>query len=64
MAMGKCKECGNEVSTKAEACPKCGAVLKEKTGCLGYVGAIMGLWLLINVLPIIIIIIWRVLVRG
>lgn len=25
MAMTRCKECGNEVSTKAEACPKCGA---------------------------------------
>jgi len=39
MAMKKCKECGNEVSTKAESCPKCGAVLKKKTGCLGYIGA-------------------------
>jgi len=38
MAMKKCKECGNEVSTKAESCPKCGAVLKKKTGCLGYIG--------------------------
>ena len=36
MAMKKCKECGNEVSTKAESCPKCGAVLKKKTGCLTY----------------------------
>lgn len=25
MALIKCKECGNEVSTKAAACPKCGA---------------------------------------
>lgn len=24
MALIKCKECGNEVSSKAEACPKCG----------------------------------------
>lgn len=39
MALKKCKECGNEVSTKAESCPKCGAVLKKKTGCLGYIGA-------------------------
>jgi hypothetical protein len=37
VAMKKCKECGNEVSTKAESCPKCGAVLKKKTGCLGYI---------------------------
>ena len=39
MALKKCKECGNEVSTKAASCPKCGAVLKKKTGCLGYIGA-------------------------
>lgn len=39
MAMKKCKECASEVSTKAESCPKCGAVLKKKTGCLGYIGA-------------------------
>ena len=39
MALKKCKECGNEVSTKAESCPNCGAVLKKKTGCLGNVGA-------------------------
>lgn len=38
MAMKKCKECENEVSTTAVACPKCGAVLKKKTGCLGYLG--------------------------
>lgn len=25
MAMTKCKECGTEISTKADACPKCGA---------------------------------------
>jgi len=39
MALKKCKECGNEVSTEAQSCPKCGAVLKKKTGCLGYIGA-------------------------
>lgn len=37
MAMKKCKECGNQVSTKAEACPNCGAVLKKKTACLTYI---------------------------
>jgi RNA polymerase subunit RPABC4/transcription elongation factor Spt4 len=25
MALSSCKECGNEVSTEASACPKCGA---------------------------------------
>lgn len=29
MALKKCKECGNEVSTKAKTCPKCGAVKKS-----------------------------------
>ncbi len=34
MALKKCKECGNEVSTKAEACPSCGAPVKAKEmGC-------------------------------
>src|SRR4030042_1480369 len=34
MALKKCKECGNEVSTAAKSCPKCGAILKK--GCLSY----------------------------
>lgn len=35
MAMIKCKECGNEVSIKAYACPNCGAFVKNRalTGC-------------------------------
>lgn len=37
MALKKCKECGTEVSSKAESCPKCGAVLKRKTGCVTWV---------------------------
>lgn len=31
MALTKCKECGEQISTKAAACPKCGAVPKKKT---------------------------------
>lgn len=39
MALKPCKECGNEVSTKAETCPKCGAkVPKSGPGCLGLIG--------------------------
>lgn len=30
MALTKCKECGKEISTKAESCPSCGVVLKKK----------------------------------
>ncbi|HEW9973789.1 TPA: zinc ribbon domain-containing protein [Shewanella algae] len=31
MALVKCKECGEEVSTKAKTCPKCGAKAPKKT---------------------------------
>lgn len=38
MAMTTCKECGSELSTKAEACPKCGAKVRRTSvaawGCL------------------------------
>lgn len=33
MALTKCKECGAEVSNKAEACPKCGAKVRKTYGC-------------------------------
>ncbi len=33
MAITKCKECGGELSTKADACPKCGAKQKRPSGC-------------------------------
>jgi len=34
MALVKCKECGNEVSTTAKTCPKCGAKVGPKHyGC-------------------------------
>lgn len=33
MALTKCKECGSEVSNKAETCPKCGAKVKKSYGC-------------------------------
>lgn len=31
MALIKCKECGNEISKKADSCPSCGAKPKKKT---------------------------------
>ena len=31
--MGKCPDCGTEVSRSAKSCPKCGKVLKKKKGC-------------------------------
>src|SRR3569623_3502844 len=30
MALTKCSECGEQISTKAAACPKCGAAPKKK----------------------------------
>lgn len=50
MALKKCKECGNEVSTNAISCPNCGAVLKKKTGCLGYIGAAFLIFIIIGVI--------------
>ena len=42
MALRKCKECGKEVSTKAEACPNCGAKQKtKKSGCLIILGVLL-----------------------
>ena len=39
MALKECKECGNDVSTEAASCPKCGAVLKRKIGFWRIIGA-------------------------
>jgi RNA polymerase subunit RPABC4/transcription elongation factor Spt4 len=36
MAMKKCKECGQAISTKADSCPNCGCKTKsKKNGCVG-----------------------------
>jgi hypothetical protein len=37
MALKKCKECGNKVSTQADKCPHCGAKVKKSIGCLGLI---------------------------
>jgi len=43
MALKKCKECGKEVSTKAKACPNCGAKQTPPTGkgCLISLGVLL-----------------------
>jgi uncharacterized paraquat-inducible protein A len=56
MAMQKCKECGNEVSSKAAACPKCGAPVEKKTswvawGCLTLVILLVGLAIIGSLIP-------------
>ena len=42
MAMTKCKECGNAISTKADACPKCGAKQVRTSGCAKVVLIFLG----------------------
>ncbi len=47
MAMTKCKECQTEISTTADACPKCGAKQVHTSGCakvvLWFIGIIVAL---------------------
>lgn len=43
MAMTKCKECKTEISTTADACPKCGAKQIRTSGCAKFVLALFGL---------------------
>ena len=47
MPMPKCKECGHEVSSTAEACPNCGAKIshypvKKALNIIYWVAAILG----------------------
>lgn len=37
MALVKCKECGEQVSTQAKTCPKCGARVPKKTSLITWV---------------------------
>ena len=46
MAMTKCGECGNEISTTAKACPKCGAVVPGRRLWPWFVGVPVGLFIL------------------
>lgn len=45
MALGKCRECGTEVSSEAKVCPKCGIAkpAKRKSQLLKVIGWIFGL---------------------
>lgn len=53
MALIKCKECGNEISNKADSCPRCGSKVKQSTisGTIGWV--IGGLFVFIYALGMI-----------
>lgn len=53
MAIKKCKECGQEVSTKASACPHCGAkdpLGRAKKGCSIGCGVIGGFVVLVVII--------------
>ncbi len=50
MALKNCKECGRVVSSNAPSCPHCGAVLKKKIGCLGYIGALFLICIIFGVM--------------
>src|SRR5438128_1059418 len=41
MALVKCKECGEQISKKAAACPKCGAPAKKKTSAFTWLVTIL-----------------------
>lgn len=43
MAIINCKECGTQISTKAESCPKCGAKQVKTSGCAKFVLIIFGI---------------------
>lgn len=43
MALVKCKECGSDISSKAEACPRCGAKPRRTSGCAWLVLILFGL---------------------
>jgi hypothetical protein len=49
MAMTRCKECGNEISTKATICQKCGAPITRTTGCAKFALGLIILVVLIGV---------------
>lgn len=50
MALVKCKECGNQVSVKAKACPSCGAVPPKKTSVVTW--AVLGMIVMIVFLSV------------
>lgn len=48
--MTKCKECGNEISTKADACPKCGAKQVRTSGCAKVVLIFLGFIIALSII--------------
>ncbi len=50
MALIKCPECGNEVSSKAKNCPKCGYKISKGIGCGAAIGIVLLVFLAIGVI--------------
>ncbi|MBU0962010.1 MAG: zinc-ribbon domain-containing protein [Proteobacteria bacterium] len=48
MRVIKCTECGTPISTKATACPKCGANPKEQIRRLGFISKVCLILLLLG----------------
>lgn len=49
MALKPCKECGTQISTKAEACPKCGAKQPKPTSIATYIIGAFFILVVINI---------------
>lgn len=49
MAIIKCKECGNDVSDIAEACPKCGAKVKKSSVIMKVLGGFVALVIIVAI---------------
>ncbi len=52
MALIKCPECDNEVSTEAAACPKCGYVISKHTSSRLFARVVIGFVVLIGIIAI------------
>lgn len=57
MAIINCRECGHEISSKADSCPKCGNPINKESnegcflqtlniGCMIFIGVIIGIIIL------------------
>lgn len=47
--MMKCKECGNEISDKADSCPKCGAKVKRTSFLTKIVAGMIGIGVVMSI---------------
>ena len=50
MALIQCRECGNQISKSAKACPSCGAQNKTGTSCLTWVALAVFVFIVIGII--------------